>query len=235
MSINREDLNKYYDLINNLVDEYVIKWKIRPSKLKKYLKPGSKNFNNFLLRNNLSEVSGASIILKDIINDREHMEIDGVLTYENFKLYESNNSELNSLKDCFYKGIEKADIRMEKILADHFDTNLSDIDIIDSNKHLFKVKSWSKTINVIIFSKDDIDIIKENIIEFLYSKLINKTINLEEIIDVKLDMLITNELFTQKVSDMINEDKLINLISTTLNTNVVNINNSSFFVFSKNM
>ena len=37
MSINnREDANKYYQIMNELVDEYIDKWKIRPAKLKKY-------------------------------------------------------------------------------------------------------------------------------------------------------------------------------------------------------
>jgi len=35
MSINnREDLNKYYGLLNELIDVYVEKWKIRPTRLK---------------------------------------------------------------------------------------------------------------------------------------------------------------------------------------------------------
>jgi len=54
MSINnREDANKYYQIINELVDEYIDKWKIRPKNLKKYLRPGSDRFNKFLLRHSL--------------------------------------------------------------------------------------------------------------------------------------------------------------------------------------
>ena len=51
-----------------------------------------------------------------------------------------------------YKGIEKADLNMEKVLADVFDTNLGSIDIVDSGKHIFKVNDWKgKDINVIIY------------------------------------------------------------------------------------
>ena len=47
MSINnREDANKYYQIMNELVDEYIDKWKIRPAKLKKYL---SHNFFHLLM------------------------------------------------------------------------------------------------------------------------------------------------------------------------------------------
>ena len=77
MSINtREDANKYYQMINDLVDEYTEKNKIRPSNLKRYLQPGSERFNRFLERNKLNDIKGASVILKDVIEDRENMEKD---------------------------------------------------------------------------------------------------------------------------------------------------------------
>ena len=64
MSINnREDANRYYQMINDLVDEYTEKNKIRPSNLKRYLQPGSERFNKFLERNKLKDVKGAEIIL----------------------------------------------------------------------------------------------------------------------------------------------------------------------------
>ena len=92
MSINnREDANKYYQIMNELVDEYIDKWKIRPAKLKKYLTPGSKRFNRFLERNRLGDIKGVDVILKDIIEDRFHMESDGVLTFENYKFLADQN------------------------------------------------------------------------------------------------------------------------------------------------
>jgi hypothetical protein len=52
MSINsREDANRYYQVVNKLVDEYMDKWKIRPVNLKKYLKEGSDKFEKFIERN----------------------------------------------------------------------------------------------------------------------------------------------------------------------------------------
>jgi hypothetical protein len=44
---------------------------------------------------------------------------------------------------------------MEKLLADHFDANLSDIDIVDANKHIFRVTNWDENaVLVIIYSKE---------------------------------------------------------------------------------
>ena len=125
MSINtREDANKYYQMVNTLIDDYIDKWKIRPSNLKRYLQPCSERFNKFLKRNGLKEIKGAERILRDVIEDREAMEKDGVITFENFQLFESEEFKLSSLKQCLYKGIEKASNKHEKALADHFDTSL---------------------------------------------------------------------------------------------------------------
>ncbi len=173
MSINnREDANKYYQQINSLVDDYIDKWKVRPSNLKNYLKPDSERRKRFLVKNNLSELNGVDRVLNDILDDRSYMESDGVYTFESFKYFESNDFKIDSLKQCLYKGIEKSDINSEKILADFFDVNLGDIDIIDSEKHKFKVKDWQNDDwNVVVYSEEDINLIKSNIIEHLYEKI----------------------------------------------------------------
>jgi hypothetical protein len=128
MSINnREDANRYYQQINGLVDEYIDKWKIRPSNLKKYLQPGSDRFNKFLERNKLKDIKGASRVLSDVIDDRYHMEKDGVITFESFKLFESDEYKFSNLCECLYKGIEKSNIEHEKIIADYYGVSLGHI------------------------------------------------------------------------------------------------------------
>lgn len=186
MSINsREDANKYYQQINELIDDYMDKWKIRPSNLKRYLQPGSERFTKFLQRNNLKEVNGIDRVLSDIIEDRVNMEEDGVLTFESFKLFESNEFKVSNLKQCLYKGIEKADLNMEKVLADVFDTNLGSIDIVDSDKHIFNVDN----LNVIVYSKEDLEIIKNNIIDHLYEELKSKKVLLGGLVELPLSSI----------------------------------------------
>jgi hypothetical protein len=177
MSIkSREDANKYYQIVNELVDEYMSKGKIRPSNLKRYLQPGSERFKKFLIRNKLNEITGIDRVLSDVIEDRANMESDGVLTFENFKFFESDEFKISSIKQCLYKGIEKADLNMEKILADVFDTNLGSIDVVDSDKHAFYIED--EMLDVVCFSLEDMKIIENNVVEFLYSELKKKEVEL---------------------------------------------------------
>jgi len=215
MSIkSREDANKYYQIVNELVDEYMSKGKIRPSNLKRYLQPGSERFKKFLIRNKLNEITGIDRVLSDVIEDRANMESDGVLTFENFKFFESDEFKIASMKQCLYKGIEKADLSMEKVLADVFDTNLGSIDIVDSEKHCFKIEEEE----VFIYSKEDIDIIGLNIIDHLYDELCKKEVVLADDISINLSDLVGKEAFEKKMHEFFTEEFLLKLIGKLLDS-----------------
>ncbi len=218
MSItNREEANQYYKLVNKLVDEYIDGHKIRPSKLSAYLKPGGQRFNKFLERNKLKDITGADRILRDIIEDREHMEKDGVITFESFNLLESSEWKVSNLRECIYKGIEKADLKMEKILADYFDINLGAIDILDSDKHKFSIEDWKNDDwKVVIYSEEEIEVIKNNLVEYMYSDISKKEIELTEEVSIKLNNLIDMEKFEVKLLDLLNEDKMNKIICQCL-------------------
>ena len=218
MSINnKEDANRYYQVINGLVDDYLDKWKVRPSNIKRYLQPGSERFNKFLERNKLKDIKGADVILKDIIEDRDSMEQDGVITFESFKMFESEEFKIHSLKQSLYKGIEKATSSQEKVLADHFDTNLGDIDIIDADKHIFKINDWNnQDIEVIIYSKEDLEIIEGNMIDHLYTELSKSKITLTDSISIELSDLVKKEVFENKMFDIFTPEFLIKTISDLL-------------------
>ncbi len=218
MSINtREDANKYYQVINGLIDDYIDKWKIRPSNLKRYLQPGSERFKKFLERNGLSEIKGAERVLRDVIDDREAMESDGIITFESFKLFESEEFKLNSLKQCLYKGVEKSSTNHEKALADYFDTSLGHIDIIDSYKHIFKVNTWNRDLEVIIYNKEEIDLITENMLDYLYNEMKSKKVELSGGLKVDLGNLISEESFKKEViENVFSITNPVNLVSQIL-------------------
>lgn len=218
MSINnREEANKYYNQINKLVDEYTETHKIRPSRLGKYLKPGSDRSKKFLKRNNLDMIDGSDRILNDIIEDRVNMEEDGILTFENYKYFESSDFKIDSLKQSLYKGIEKSDLNSEKALADYFDVNLGSIDVIDSDKHKFKLEDWKNDDwLVVVYSKEDLELIKSNMIENLYDEISEKDIELADDLKINLSKLINKESFEEKLEEILSESKLNKLISSCL-------------------
>lgn len=218
MSINsRDDANKYYQMINGLVDDYIDKWKIRPSNLKRYLQPGSERFNRFLERNKLKDIKGASIILRDVIDDRVHLESDGVVTFENFKILESNDFKIHSMKSCLYKGIEKSTIAQEKILADYFDTDLGSINIVDSDKHIYKLDIWGgEDCQVVIYSDEELDVIRFNVFEFIYEEISQKKVQITDSIDIELESLIDYDMFIDKVEKKFNTDYIIQIITDCL-------------------
>jgi hypothetical protein len=216
MSISsREDANKYYQVVNKLIDNYIEEHSIRPSKLRNYLKNGSDKFEKFVNRNGLKDISGINQILTDVIDDRVHMEKDGVLTFENFKFFESDEFKVLSLTQCLYKGIGKSDIKTEKFIADHFDVNLSDIDIIDSDKHLFKVKGWKDENTLIVYNNDEFDIIQKNIKEYLLNEFLKKEIELVGI-TIKLENVVDNKKFEDQLESLLNEDNIIDLITKSI-------------------
>ena len=235
MSIkSREDANKYYQIVNELVDEYMSKGKIRPSNLKRYLQPGGERFKKFLIRNKLNEITGIDRVLSDVIEDRANMESDGVLTFENFKFFESDEFKIASMKQCLYKGIEKADLKMEKVLADVFDTNLGSIDIVDTEKHLFKIEEEEE---VFIYSKEDIDIIGLNIIDHLYDELCKKDVVLAEDISINLSDLVGKEAFEKKMYEVFTDEFLLNLIGKLLDSEYYKegetIGKGNYFIWKK--
>lgn len=218
MSIsNREDANKYYQLINSLVDDYIDVHKIRPSKLSAYLKPGGQRFNKFLERNKLIDIKGAEIILKDVIQDREHMERDGVMTFESFKIMESTEFKYSELKECLYKGIDKSDLNMEKALADYFDINLGSIDVIDSDKHKFKIEDWKNDDWIcVIYSEEECEVIKNNFVEYFYNELIKKEIVLLSDINIDLSTLVKLDTFEEKIFKTFTNEKFQKVVSESL-------------------
>lgn len=81
---NSGEVNSYYKIINDIIDEYLIKWNIKPSQLKKYLKPGGDKFKFFLKKHNLENIKEIQKIIIDIIDDRVFLEKDKLLTFERF-------------------------------------------------------------------------------------------------------------------------------------------------------
>jgi len=214
---NSEDLNKYYNIVNQYVDEYIDKWKIKPTNLKNYLLGNKSRLVNFLEKKGLKDINRIDRVVSDVIEHRVELYKDGVITFENFKLLESEEFKVLDLKQCLYKGIEKATINHEKILADFFDLSLSQIDPISPDKHTFWVHDVDTP--VIIYNNDELSIVKENIIDYAYNQMFNKTISLDlglSKFDVKIGDFISEEQFKIKFHESLTIDKLKDVICSLL-------------------
>jgi hypothetical protein len=221
-----EDANKYYNLVNQYVDEYVDKWKIKPTNLKNYLLGNKSRLVNFLERKGLKDVGNIDRVVLDVIEDRVAMHNDGVITFENFKLFESEEFKVIDLKQCLYKGVEKATINHEKILADFFDLSLSQIDPISPDKHTFWVNDTDTPVT--IYTKEELLVIKENIIDYSYNQMGKKKISLDlgkSKFEIDISNLISEQQFKEKFSTQISDDKLIEVISSILYSKVLSNTN----------
>ena len=75
---NSEELNKYYKMINTKLKKFS-DMNIPVNKIAKYLKPGSENFKKFISDDDeLKDVDGIEVVLKDIIQDTLHAFKDGL-------------------------------------------------------------------------------------------------------------------------------------------------------------
>lgn len=236
MSINnREDANKYYQVINELIDDYILQWKIRPSNLKRYLQPGSERFHNFLEKNGLKDIQKAKVILKDILEDRESMEKDGVIKFESFKIMESDEFKIHLISESIFNGIGKANNGHEKILADYYDTSLGHIDIINGDKHTFKLDNWkSEEVYSIVYNIDEFKIIKENIKIFTLNQLKKEKIKIGNLISIDLNTLIDEDMFNEKIDNILTENKTIDIITNCLGIYEFSGEFNNYFIWKKN-
>jgi hypothetical protein len=146
------------------------------------------------------------------------------MTFESYKLYESEEFKITSLIQCLYKGIGKTDINTEKFLADYFDTNLSHIDIVDSDRHIFKINDWeNKDLIAIVYNNDELDIIKENIKEYLTGLLLNKKVDLLGL-EVKLESIIDKTKAEEYIQSELGDKRITDLINNSLEQNYTKFN-----------
>jgi hypothetical protein len=226
---NSEDANKYYQIVNQYIDEYTDNHKIRPVNLGKYLKNNDK-LKNFLERKGLKDIKNINQVINDVISDRIAMDKDSIKTFESFKFFESEEFKILNLRQCLYKGIDKSNIHHEKILADYFDVSLSHIDIIDSDKHIFKIDTKNDT-KCVIWTSNEIEIIRENIKEYCFEQVFNKKVKLEGIgvdIDVNIKDFIDEEKFANHINSVLTIDKVREIIKKLLIYDKVDFPNDNF-------
>lgn len=227
---NSTQANYYYNHIHSLLKEYTEQWNILPSSLRKYFKKGSKKYKSFLERNDLISIKGIEIIFNDILDDMSSFEKEYVMKFESFVESNTSNSIISSLR----LNIKEADIKTEKFLADFFDTNLSNITLLSPSKHLYNIEDWDEEKKVYVFSKENLFIMMENLVKYLYDDFIKKEISTLFMISFMLDDLISFDDFFEKINKIITEPKLIEIISSLLSSTFLE-NKNDFYIWKSNI
>lgn len=204
---NTEENNQYYKLINEYIDDYITNHKINPANLKKYFKNSSK-LDNFLKKYKLDDVEGIKRVVEDVIDDWHHIQSDGIMKFEKFNLL---NEDLGSIK------IKSSDMEYEKVLADLYHTSVGHINKEDEFEHKYNVTDFGKEINVIIYSKEDVEDFKKSLVP-----IILKDANLTSIDIHKVDVGLQSgkEVRTAisfSIGDIVDDNKLQHYIDATLN------------------
>lgn len=210
---NSEEANQFYKSVNQYIDEYINNWKISATKLKKYFE-SSKNMDNFLKKYKIEDVEGIKRIVKDVIDDRFHMEKDGIMRFENFLLSEKIE-------------FESIGMNHERVLADLYNTSVGHIEPSNSDLHEYFVNDFGDKLKVVIFSKEDVELFKLECSKSISSSVKKKILNLKEfkiedktissLFKFDLGEVVDNNLLSEKVKSELNDEKVLELFTTYIN------------------
>jgi len=202
---NTDEANQFYSKINNLVDEYISKWKVRPAELKKYFE---KNLKTILERSGLADVEGIEKVVRDVVDHRYHMQLDKILKFESFNISENVLSIGNS------------SIQHEKVLADFYGTSIGHVEAVDEGMHIYKIMDFGERINAIIFSDDELNQIHKNMVDSILEDTKKKMLSVKEIDGVNLESpvkmwmseIMDDKKFRSELEKKIDRDSLIVII-----------------------
>jgi len=215
---NAEEVNQFYDIVNEYVDEYIIKYKVKPSNLKRYF--NSDRVDIFLKKYNIDDVENIKTVVRDVIEDRYNAEKDNIIKFESFI-----NEDMGNVQ------IDESGVSHERILSDLYHTSIGHIEAINIKDHKYKVTDLNKKLNVVIYSKKDVQDFKNSLISIMLKEIKLKKIDLGEInvglesnrlvktgVKVILDNLIDDEKMKNYLSDVLIEGKVLLIIKDFINS-----------------
>ena len=219
---NSDELNHYYGKVNKFIDDYIKIYKVSPIEIYRYI---NKNMNKFLEKYGIKEIENIDKVVKDVIEHRRNMEKDRVFKFEQFSVLLTES--------LLY--LNPATVDHEKILADYYNTSLGHITVVDSELHLYEVKDFNKVTKSIIFSSNEFSEIKEKIKLKILEELNEVRVDLNSIDDQVLNKsfsfllgsIMSKELLLSNLDTKLNNETLIDLVTTLLPNSLVG--KSTFF------
>ncbi len=167
----RKQLNDFFKKVNEEVDKYIIEHHIKPSRLAKYIISNG-GIDKFVEEIGLSEVEGINKVVDQVLKSRVHMEKDGIMKFEAFRLNENVMERPTTINtDIIFDTLQSATVEHEKILGDHFDVSLGHIEEFNPSQHIYIVDATDGKYYAYAFTDSDIDTMLNNIKEFVYNNL----------------------------------------------------------------
>lgn len=218
---NRSEAHELYATVNRHIDDYMQKWKIDAKDLKKYLDNKDK-LNNFLIRTELGEIENIERIIRDVLVDRVAIEKDNLKKSENVMKFESFVHTDIENSDSFVK-FDNPSIEHEKVLADFFKVSLSQVELIESDLHLYLVDDFGEEMEISIFTDDEVEHFKKELTDYTLKIMKNKELDLHDLdfqtnIAIKLSDIVDEEKYKNKLSKELTEKKVCELLTDWLNT-----------------
>jgi hypothetical protein len=167
-----------------------------------------RNTDIFIRKNRLNNINNIEKVIEQIVIDQSN-KIFSLSEYikEDFKF--------TNLNMCLYQNIEGPTLEYEKVLADLYDTNLSNIDILDKNRFLFEITDWNTKFKSVIYHNDDLDIIYNNLIDYSFNKIGKQTVNVLNN-EIELKNIIDKEKFIEKMGALFSKDDILKIISDSI-------------------
>ena len=135
----------------------------------------------------------------------------------------------NNIQPIFLKGTA---FLLQNIYEDVGERMVGDIDIIDADKHIFKINDWNNNdVEVVIYSKEDLEVIEGNMIDHLYTELSKSKISLTDNISIELKDLVKEEVFENKMFDIFTPEFLIKTISDLLGGEYQKEDQGKYFIW----
>jgi hypothetical protein len=201
MGINRENIDKYYDEVNDKLGKY-FKMNISPSKLMKYFKKDGYGIKKFKDREGYSDVDGIDKIITDCVEDRVAMEESGIMTFESYnKSYFIN---LNFSIDEMYK----------KQIVDHYKVSFGSLEQLKT-KNNFSIDRISEVIEIVVIPKEKIDTILKDLISVMYEEMCK-----EDLSSIIID---TNIPYSEIISEYLFEKQLLIVLHRNINKHLQDI------------
>lgn len=200
--MDNKAINKIYQNISKKIDIYLDEWNVNLNMLEKFLS-NSKNLEKFKVSLNIMDINNIDDIIKNVLLNKK---AKNILKFESF----SNN-------DIKYK-----------ILSDYFNISISHIDCINELSSKFKISDFGDKKLCYIYSNNDFEEIKVEIINELSNSIIDKNININKDIKIPLKNIIIHNNLKSEIDNKIDNKYIVNKIIEKYNINYEDFNKTEY-------